>query len=55
MVKDLDAMPETSFYAHQLKEKIEPMLNLWKSTLDPMNYRKQYVKKVNLYGPPIPG
>jgi hypothetical protein len=55
MVKDLDAMPETSFYAHQLKEKIESMLSLWMSTLDPMKYRKSYVKKVNLDGPPIPG
>lgn len=40
-------------YAHYLKEKIEKMLGLWSSNLDPLKYRKLYVKKVNLEAPPI--
>ena len=55
MCKDLDAKPDTSIYAHWLKEQIESRLSLWISTLDPMKYRKLYVKKVNQDGPPIPG
>ena len=53
MLKDLGAKPTSSFYAHYLKEKIEKMLGSWASILDPLKYRKLYVKKVNLEAPPI--
>lgn len=53
LLKDLGAKPDSSFYAHYLKEKIEKMLGLWSSNLDPLKYRKLYVKKVNLEAPPI--
>lgn len=53
MLKDLGAKPETSFYAHSLKDKIEKMLSLWASNLDPLKYRKLYVKRVNLDATPI--
>lgn len=53
LLKNLGSKPDSSFYAHYLKEKIEKMLGLWASNLDPLKYRKLYVKKVNLEGPPI--
>ena len=52
-MQELGKKPKESFYAHYLKEKIEKMLGLWASNLDPLKYRKLYVKKVNLEAPPI--
>ena len=53
MLQDLGKKPKDNFYAFSLKEKIEKMLGLWASNLDPLKYRKLYVKKVNLEAPPI--
>lgn len=53
MLKDLGNKPEESFYAHSLKDKVEKMLSLWASNLDPLKYRKLYVKKVNLDTAPV--
>lgn len=53
MLKDLGAAPESSFYAHYLKGKIQDKLSLWASYLDPLKWRKMYVKKVNIDSAPI--
>ena len=53
MIKELGAKPETSFYAHYLKAKIQDKLSLWASYLDPLKWRKNYVKKVNIDAAPI--
>jgi hypothetical protein len=53
MLKDLGAKPDTSFYASYLKTKIQDKLSLWASYLDPLKWRKNYVKKVNIDAAPI--
>lgn len=53
MTKELDEKPDTCFYAADMKAKIEKSLTLWASNLDPLKYRKLYVKKVNIQATPI--
>ena len=54
LIQDLGKKPESSFYAHHLKGQMSKLLsNHWASNLDPLKYRKLYVKKVNLDASPI--